>query len=163
MRTKHFIGVLGLSALGLTSVTLSQPAQAKTAHTTAKPAMAKTMPGSHKINSTQARRIALKAYPGTVVGRAKQENEGGKLQYAVNVKSGKTLREIMVGVESGKIEKVEVTTPAQEKAEMKAETKMATKTKPHTMASHSTVSHKSMSSSTMMAPKSGAKMMTKSH
>lgn len=78
-----------------------------------------------KISAAAARAAALKKYPGTVVGKIALENEEGRWQYAVNVRSGKKLREVMVGAYNGKIENVELTTPAEEAAEAKAEAKGA--------------------------------------
>ncbi len=74
-----------------------------------------------KITSAQARATALKKYPGRVEGKIALENEEGSWQYAVNVRSGKTLREIMVNANTGKIATVEVTTKAEEAKEQKAE------------------------------------------
>lgn len=76
-----------------------------------------------KITATQARKAALARYHGAVVGKIALENEDGKWQYSVNVRSGKTLREVMVDAHSGKIASVEVTTRAEEAAEARAEKK----------------------------------------
>ena len=78
---------------------------------------------AHKITAAQAQAAAVKKYPGTVVGKVELENEDGKWQYAVNVRSGKKLREIMVDAKSGKIASVEVTSPAEEAKEKAAEEK----------------------------------------
>jgi uncharacterized membrane protein YkoI len=80
-------------------------------------------PAHHKITAQQAQAVALKKYHGKVVGKVELENEDGKWQYAVNIRSGKTLREVMVGADSGKIESVEVTTPKEEAREKAAKTK----------------------------------------
>ena len=77
----------------------------------------KACPSSAKITATQAEKIALKKFPGKIVEKTKIENEEGVWQYAVMVKSGKTLREVMINVQTGKIVKVEVTTAAGEKDE----------------------------------------------
>lgn len=78
--------------------------------------------GPHaKITAEQARTMALKKYPGKVVGKISLENEEGSWQYAVNVRSGKTLREVMVNANNGKIANVEITTKAEEQKEAKAE------------------------------------------
>ena len=78
--------------------------------------------GSHaKISSAQAQKAALAKYHGSVVGKVELENEEGKWQYAVNVRSGKILREVMVDANSGKIASVEVTSAKEERAEAKAE------------------------------------------
>ncbi|MEP6756093.1 MAG: PepSY domain-containing protein [Chthonomonadales bacterium] len=74
-----------------------------------------------KITAAQAEAVALKKYPGKVEGKINFENEEGSWQYAVNVRSGKTLREVMVDANTGKIANVEVTTKAEETKEQKAE------------------------------------------
>jgi hypothetical protein len=83
-----------------------------------------------RITVAQARRVALKKYPGARAGeKIALENEEGKWQYAVNVhqKTGKGVvtHEVMVGATSGKIESEEVTTPAEEAREKAAEQKAA--------------------------------------
>lgn len=80
-----------------------------------------------KISQKQARAAALKKYPGKVEGKIKLENEEGSWQYAVNVRSGKILREVMVNANTGKIANVEVTTKAEEEKEAKAEASKAMK------------------------------------
>jgi len=75
----------------------------------------------HPIGAKAASRAALKRYPGKVVGRVALENEDGKWQYSVNIRSGHTLREVMVDSISGKIASVEVTTPSEEAREAAAE------------------------------------------
>ncbi|CEK18871.1 PepSY domain-containing protein [Chthonomonas calidirosea] len=74
-----------------------------------------------KISAAQAKQIALKRYHGRVVGKVALENEEGVWQYSVMVRSGKTLREVMVDAKTGKIDSVEVTTAAKERAETKAD------------------------------------------
>ena len=54
-------------------------------------------------------------------GKINLEDEEGSWQYAVNIRSGKTLREVMVNAMTGKIANVEVTTNAEEAREQKAE------------------------------------------
>ena len=117
---KHRLGTLlgGLSLSALLIGGLSPLAQARGAHSHA------------KLSASQARKIALKKYPGKVEGKVKLENEEGSWQYAVNVRSGKTLREIMVNAKTGKIANVEVTTKAEEQKEAKAEAKAQQATKP---------------------------------
>lgn len=84
------------------------------------PALAKTTAHSvkqkqaAKITATRAEAVVLKKFPGKIVAKTKLENEEGKWQYGVMVQSGKTLREVMVGAYSGKIEDIEVTTAAKE-------------------------------------------------
>ncbi|HLH80969.1 MAG TPA: PepSY domain-containing protein [Chthonomonas sp.] len=74
-----------------------------------------------KISAAQAKQIALKRYHGRVVGKVALENEEGIWQYSVMVRSGRTLREVMVDAKTGKIDNVEVTTAAKERAEARAE------------------------------------------
>lgn len=74
-----------------------------------------------KITPAQASKTALARYHGVVVGKVVLENEDGKWQYAVNVRSGKTMREVMVDSHTGKIASVEITTAKEEKEEAKAE------------------------------------------
>ncbi len=76
-----------------------------------------------KISARQAQKAALAKYPGKVVGKIELENEEGKWQYAVNIRSGKKLREVMVDANTGKIANVEVTTPKDEAKEKAAELK----------------------------------------
>ncbi len=80
-----------------------------------------------KISTAQAQAVALKKYPGKVEGKIALEDEEGSWQYAVNVRAGKTLREVMVNATTGKIANVEVTTKAEETKEQKAEMKAAHK------------------------------------
>ena len=78
--------------------------------------------GHHaKISAEQAKAAALKRYPGKVEGKIALENEEGSWQYAVNIRSGKKLREVMVNANTGKIANVEVTSKAEEAREQKAE------------------------------------------
>jgi hypothetical protein len=95
-----------------------------------------------KITVSQAEAVALKKFPGKIAEKSKLENEEGVWQYGVMVRSGKTLREIMVNAKTGKIDSVEVTTSAKEKVEARADaakekaktaaakTRKATKTAP---------------------------------
>jgi uncharacterized membrane protein YkoI len=78
-----------------------------------------------KITAAQAEATVLKKFPGKIVAKTKLENEEGKWQYGVMVQSGKTLREVMVGAKSGKIESVEVTTAGKEGVEAKQESAKA--------------------------------------
>jgi uncharacterized membrane protein YkoI len=64
-----------------------------------------------KVSAAKARKTALAKYPGKVVGKVVLENEGGQWQYAVNVQSGTTLREVMVDANTNQIASAEVTTP----------------------------------------------------
>lgn len=115
-----------LSVLTLLVGSMSQSAQAK-------PPYLKAAHQRARITRAQARAVALKNYPGKVVGKTALENEEGRWQYSVNVRSGRTLREVMVDARSGKIANVEVTTQAEEANEAKAEAR-------HSKASHRTTS-----------------------
>ena len=81
------------------------------------------------VSAKKAEAIALKKYPGKMTGKTALENEEGKWQYGVLVKSGKTLREVMVNAKTGKIDTVEVTTEAKERSESKADAAKAAKAK----------------------------------
>lgn len=70
-----------------------------------------------KLTVERANAIALKKVPGTIVGKTALENEEGRWQYGVMVRSGKTLREIMVNANTGRIDSVEVTTASKEAVE----------------------------------------------
>ncbi len=106
IQTKHLLTAAASGSLALTAVVGAGvlPAQAKAAKHTM----------TTKISAAQAQAIALKKFPGKVMQKTTLENEEGKWQYSVMVKSDKTLREIMVGAHSGKIEDVEVTTASKE-------------------------------------------------
>jgi hypothetical protein len=78
-------------------------------------------PPKVKITTAQANKIAATKFHGKVVGMTPLENEEGKWEYGVMVRSGKTLREVMVNAMSGKIDSVEVTTLSKEVAEKKAD------------------------------------------
>src|SRR5947207_13644350 len=80
-----------------------------------------------KITAEQANAIALKKFPGKVEGKTPLENEEGKWQYGVMVRSGKKLREVMVDANTGKIASVEVTTPKEEEREARADAAKAKK------------------------------------
>lgn len=121
------VGTLLLAGLG-------QAAPASKAHAHATRSHA-------KLATAQANSIALKEFPGKVVGKTKLENEEGTWQYGVMVRSGKTLREVMVNANTGKIDSVEVTTAGKEKTEAKAEVakaapKVGAKPKPAKDTSH---------------------------
>ena len=109
-QAKKFLAGALTSAVALTAVlgAGAMPSQAKGAHHSAgasKPV---------KITAARAEAVTLKKFPGKIMAKTKLENEEGKWQYSVMVKSGKTFREVMVGAYSGKIEDVEVTTAAKE-------------------------------------------------
>ena len=74
-------------------------------------------PPRTKLTAAQAATIALKKYPGRVVGKVPLENEDGKWEFAVTIKAGKKLKEVMVDANTGKIASVEVTTAKEESRE----------------------------------------------
>ena len=74
-----------------------------------------------RLSPSQAKSIALKRVHGQVIGKIPLENESGKWEYAVSIRQGKVLREVMVNAQSGKIETIETTTQAEEAAEARAE------------------------------------------
>jgi hypothetical protein len=116
VRFRLLIG--GIAAATLLAVGIGPNAQAQK--------MSGKMQTAHfhaKITAQQAQSVALIRYPGKVEGKVALENEEGSWQYAVNVRSGKTLREVMVNATTGKIANVEVTTKAEETREQKAEMK----------------------------------------
>jgi hypothetical protein len=83
-----------------------------------------------KVSSNQAKLIALKKFPGVVVGSPNLENEEKGWEYGVMVKSGKKLREVMVDANSGSIVSVEVTSQQEESREAAADAAAAKHSKP---------------------------------
>ena len=78
----------------------------------------KPTPPKTKLTAAQATQIALKKYHGTVFGKVPLEKEeDGKWEYAVTIKMGKKLNEVMVDANTGKIANVEVTTAKAEAKE----------------------------------------------
>ena len=119
--------IVVLLALGLVAVgPIASQAQTTPAAPVA-PAMKKPVAPKVKVSLKKAETIAMKKYPGKLAGKTELENEEGKWQYAVMVRSGKTLREIMVNANTGKIDNVEVTTDDKEAKEKKDETDAARK------------------------------------
>jgi len=74
-----------------------------------------------KISAAKASAVVLKRFPGKLTAKTTLENEEGKWQYGVMVRSGKTLREVMVDANTGKIVDIEVTSAAKETTEKRAE------------------------------------------
>src|SRR6185437_8359535 len=70
-----------------------------------------------EVSSRQAEKTALQKYPGKLAGKTELENEDGKWQYAVMVRSGKKLLEVQVDAHTGKIVDTEETTAAEEARE----------------------------------------------
>ena len=83
-------------------------------------ASAKTTP-HFRVSAAQATAIVLKRFPGQLTGKPSLEDEEGSWQYGVMVRSGRTLREVMVDAKTGKIVNVEVTTSGKEKSEAKTD------------------------------------------
>ena len=73
----------------------------------------------HKISAAKAGKIALARVHGKIQGTPKLENEDGVWQYAVIVMDGKTMKEIGVNADTGKITAVETVTAAEEAKEAK--------------------------------------------
>lgn len=80
-----------------------------------------------KVTAVRAEKVAGAKYHGKVSGKTELENEDGKWQYAVMVKTGKTMREVMVDANTGRIASVEVVSAKEEAQEKAAETKHKTK------------------------------------
>ena len=76
-----------------------------------------------KITAARAEKVAIAKFHGKLAGKTDLENEDGKWQYAVMVKTGKTMREVMVDANTGKIASVEVVTAKEEARENAAEAK----------------------------------------
>ena len=81
------------------------------------------------ITAARATQIALHRYKGKVIGKVALENEDGKMQYSVNIRSGHTLREVMVDSHTGKVASVEVTTAQEEAREAASEKRRAKRRK----------------------------------
>lgn len=74
-----------------------------------------------KISAARANAVVLKRFPGRLTAKTTLENEEGKWQYGVMVRSGQTLREVMVDANTGRIANVEVTSAAKEGVEARQE------------------------------------------
>lgn len=75
-----------------------------------------------KFSASQAEVATLKKYKGgKIQGKSALEHEDGKWQYAVIVKVGGKMHEVMVDANTGKIASEETVTPKEEAAEKKAE------------------------------------------
>ncbi len=74
-----------------------------------------------KVGVARANAVVLQRFPGKLVARTTLENEEGKWQYGVMVRSGRTLREVMVDAYTGKIADIEATSAAKEGIEKKQE------------------------------------------
>jgi uncharacterized membrane protein YkoI len=57
-----------------------------------------------KVSMTNARHIALKAYPGQIVKEELEQESGGSgLRYSFDIKSGKATHEVGVDAKTGKV------------------------------------------------------------
>jgi sRNA-binding protein len=100
--------IAGCTLLGLIAVGMA-PVQAAQTH-------------NAKLSASQAEAAALKKYKsGKIQGKSELENEEGKWQYAVMVKVGGKMHEVMVDANTGKIASEETVTAKEEAAEKKAE------------------------------------------
>jgi hypothetical protein len=79
--------------------------------------------GHETTGAKHAEKVALAKYHGKLAGKTALEKEDGKWQYAVMVRSGGKLREVMVSAKTGRIASVEIVTAAEEAREKKAEAK----------------------------------------
>src|SRR5947209_3060467 len=110
MKFRHSFGI-ALGSLALTALAaLGSPAvRAAQAH-------------KARLTARQAEKVALRKYKsGKLQGKTALENEDGKWQYAVMVKAGGKLHEVMVNANTGKIESEEKVTPKEEAAEKSGE------------------------------------------
>ncbi len=83
-------------------------------------ASAKSAP-HFRVSAAQATATVLKKFPGQLTEKTRLENEEGTWQYSVMVRSGHTLREVMVDAKTGVIADVEATTASKEQVEKKAD------------------------------------------
>lgn len=75
-----------------------------------------------KISASKAEAAVLRKYKsGKIHGKTALENEDGKWQYAVMVRAGGKMHEVMVDARNGKIASEEVVTAKEEAAENRAE------------------------------------------
>lgn len=76
-----------------------------------------------KISAARAEKVAIAKYHGKLAGRTDLENEDGKWQYSVTVRSGRTMREVMVDANTGMVASVEIVSAKEEARERAAEAK----------------------------------------
>ncbi len=131
-------GVGLLTTLGL-GLSMGQAASAKTAST--KTASAKSAP-HFRVSAAQATATVLKKFPGQLTEKTRLENEEGTWQYGVMVKSGHTLREVMVDAKTGVIADVEATTASKEQVEKKTDAADATNKASAKKSSKAAMSHR---------------------
>ena len=111
------LAVAATSLLMISTVSFAQGSAKKPQQTAKKPA-----PMTHKISADEAKKISLAKFKGTVSKAPLLEMEDGKWQWEVIVVSGKTMTEVNVDADSGKInssEKVTAKEEAKEKAKKK--------------------------------------------
>ena len=104
-------------------------------------ASAKSTP-HFRVSAAQATATVLKKFPGQLTEKTVLENEEGTWQYGVMVRSGHTLREVMVDAKTGKIANVEVTTAGKEQVEKKADAVDATNKAGAKKSSKAAMSHR---------------------
>ena len=93
-RTLTAIAVCGAIAIG-TAATVPSPARAFTGEGLAAEA---------QITLSEARAIALKAFPGTITSEELEKEKGGSgLRYSFDIKNGKTTYEVGVDAQTGKV------------------------------------------------------------
>lgn len=65
---------------------------------------AENMNASQAINKDQAKEIAVKAYPGTVISETQKKSVRGKVaQYIFKIKDGELIQNVKVDAKSGNI------------------------------------------------------------
>jgi uncharacterized membrane protein YkoI len=93
-KTLTAFALCGAIAAGAAATVLS-PAQAFTGEKLA---------GEAKISLEEARAIALKAFPGTIVDEELEKEKGGSgLRYSFDIKKGSVVHEVGVDAKTGKI------------------------------------------------------------
>lgn len=71
---------------------------------TAQAASPANLKAQAKVTMTNARQIALKAYPGKIVKEELEQESGGSgLRYSFDIKSGKATHEVGVDAKTGKV------------------------------------------------------------
>jgi uncharacterized membrane protein YkoI len=105
------------SLLGLSAGVAATAALAAAPHFTGQ-----ELAGQAKITLAQARTIALKARPGTIIDQELEKEGGGSgLRYAFDVKAGKATYEVGVDAATGKVLENATESAGKEAAEAKSE------------------------------------------
>jgi uncharacterized membrane protein YkoI len=93
-RTLTAVAVCGAIAAGA-AATIASPARAYTGEGLAAEA---------KITLTEARAIALKAFPGSITSEELEKEKGGSgLRYSFDIKNGSRLHEVGVDAKTGRV------------------------------------------------------------